>query len=435
MLSRKDIIDYGCLALPLAFVGLPLYIHAPDFYAAQHNLSLSLLAALLLGLRIFDAFQDPIIGALSDKYSRHRFGIMLASMFLLVLGFFALFTPITNHVAGWFVVSMLLATTAFSLLTVNLNALGALWSNDPEQQTRITTTREAMALIGLTCAVILPALLQQNFNPATAFQWMSGLLVILSIIAFWRFFRWFKHRKNIFSPVRNARHSFWKNLRDSSTSTRQFYTTYAISMLASAMPAVLVIFFIRDRLELEEYTGLFLLVYFMSGVLAMPLWKSLSKIYSAECAWLIAMLLAVISFIGAFLLSAGDFLPYLIICVASGISLGADMALPAAILANRMHSENTQNAASSQFSVLTFISKTALAFAGIITLPILDAMGFVAAQDNSSKALFALSLTYALIPCIIKLLAVLMLWNSINKGSENEKTNTNDDSDRSKHPA
>ena len=435
MLKRKDITDYSLLAIPLAFVGLPLYIHAPDFYVAQYGLSLSTLAGILLALRIFDAVQDPIIGALSDTYSKHRFEFMFVSLIFLALGFFALFTPLVNHVAGWFVLSMLLATTAFSILTVNLNALGALWSAEPEQQTRITTTREAMALIGLTIAVITPSLLQQWLSPSSSFKWMSVILILFIIAGFWRFYGWYKRKK--LSPTKpiKQRQSYWQNIKKSSTSMRRFYAIYAVSMLASAMPAVLVLFFIRDRLGLEEYTGLFLLVYFASGIAAMPFWKSFSKNYSSECAWLISMIVAVISFIGAFLLNAGDFIPYLLICIASGFSLGSDLALPPAILAKLMHQDKTHKIASSQFALLTFISKTALAFAGIITLPILDTMGFVAATSNSTKALFGLSLTYALIPCIIKLIAALMLWHTMNQGETNEENNLNRNHNRSEHSA
>ncbi|MDG1286900.1 MAG: MFS transporter [Rickettsiales bacterium] len=421
MLLRKDILNYSLLALPLAFVGLPLYIHAPDFYVTQHGLSLSTLAALLLGLRVIDAIQDPLIGILSDKFAQKRFSFMLIALVILAVAFYALFTPFTNHVAGWFVVSMLLATTAFSILTVNLNALGALWSSESHQQTRITTTREGITLIGLTCAVVLPPLLQKWMDISQAFSWMSALLLLLSLLGFWRFSGWYKQYASPKPKAAQSPVSFWKNIKNLSPRTRHFYTTYAVSMLASAMPAVLVLFFIRDRLGLEEYTGLFLLTYFLSGVIAMPLWKTLSNNYSPECAWLAAMLLAVISFIGAFLLNEGNLVPYLIICIASGFSLGGDLALPPAILARHMHGQATQNSASSQFAIMTFIAKSALAFAGIIALPILDSMGFTAAASNSNKALFGLSLTYALIPCIIKLGAVLMLWHAINKGEINEK--------------
>ncbi len=66
-ISKNDLWRYSILAIPIAFAGFPLYVLAPDYYATTHGLSLSLLGFLLLGLRLFDAIQDPVIGALSDR--------------------------------------------------------------------------------------------------------------------------------------------------------------------------------------------------------------------------------------------------------------------------------------------------------------------------------------------------------------------------------
>jgi len=431
----RDIFNYSVLALPLAFVGLPLYIHAPDFYATHQGVSLSLLAMLLLGLRVFDAVQDPIIGIVSDRLSAHRFPLMLASLAVLAISFYALFTPPDNNIALWFAAMMLLATSAFSILTVNLNALGALWSNDASQQSRITTWREGCALLGLTCAVVFPSLLQQKVSVEESFSGMGLLLIILSALAFWRFAQWYKaHSKQAGKGETQTRHSFWRIIKQTSPALRKFYAIYAVSMVASAMPAVLVLFFIRDLLGLEEYAGLFLLTYFLAGVVAMPLWKNLSQRYGSESAWLISMLIAVVSFIGAFFLGQGDMVAYLIICLISGAALGGDLSLPPAVLAAHIHSQNTQHSASSQFALLTFLSKTALALAAILTLPLLEKMGFVAASDNSAAALMALSIVYALIPCLMKITAAFMLWRFVVKGERNEK-DYNSNNDRSGHHA
>ena len=57
-------LSHGLLALPLTFAGLPIYLHAPDFYAADLGIPLSTIGLVLLALRMVDAVQDPLIGAL-----------------------------------------------------------------------------------------------------------------------------------------------------------------------------------------------------------------------------------------------------------------------------------------------------------------------------------------------------------------------------------
>ncbi len=58
----------------------------------------------------------------------------------------------------------------------------------------------------------------------------------------------------------------------------------------------------------------------------------------------------------------------------------------------------------------SFVSKFSLAFAAIVLLPLLDAAGFRAgATDQPEEALLALSLSYAVLPCGLKLAALLLL--------------------------
>ena len=66
------LIQYGLIAFPLAFAGLPIYLHAPDFYAVNLGLRIEAIGAVLLILRLFDAVQDPVIGRLSDRFHAQR---------------------------------------------------------------------------------------------------------------------------------------------------------------------------------------------------------------------------------------------------------------------------------------------------------------------------------------------------------------------------
>ena len=250
-LSVSNLLCYGVLALPLAFAGMPLYIHAPDFYAVQYQVPLATLGIILLLMRAFDAIQDPLIGVLSDRYASKRFAIMAVGICLFGISFYMLFHPQQERVVAWFAVSMVLATTAFSIISINLYSLGAILSKDTHEKTRIVSYREVFGLIGLILASILPTLLQNNAEPKTAFHQLSMVfimvLAITSIIFLWGAP---KHT----SSLKKEKHSngFLKSL---SKTHLMFFVIYGLSLLASAIPAVLVIFFIRDALGGDAYTG------------------------------------------------------------------------------------------------------------------------------------------------------------------------------------
>jgi Na+/melibiose symporter-like transporter len=62
-----DGLRYGGLGLPLAFVALPLYVIVPNHYADRFGVPLAVLGAVLLGVRLLDAFVDPWIGRWADR--------------------------------------------------------------------------------------------------------------------------------------------------------------------------------------------------------------------------------------------------------------------------------------------------------------------------------------------------------------------------------
>lgn len=118
--NKKNLFGYSIMAFPLAFAGIPLYIHAPDFYSATLGLPLATIGAILLVLRLFDAFQDPIIGYFSDKYNYRRKQIVLLGIIFLGLGFYVVFNPLESFILS-FVFGVFFATTGFSIISINLN--------------------------------------------------------------------------------------------------------------------------------------------------------------------------------------------------------------------------------------------------------------------------------------------------------------------------
>lgn len=433
-LTRWQLVQYGLLAIPVAFAGFPLYVLAPDFYAAQHGVSLTVLGVVLLCLRMFDAIQDPLIGRLSDRFPDQSLVVMTVSAVILVASIYMLFNPGSSHVVGWFAASMACAVTAYSILNINMAALGALWTPDAQEQTRISSTREGLGLIGLLLAVSLPPLLIRFVPQERVFTIFSLILAGLAVVALLAFRLWFRRHARVFHRNPASSTSLFTLLSNLPSRTRHLFAVYGLSVLASSIPAILVIFFVRDRLDAEQYLGMFLLLYFLSGALTMPVWKHVSIRHGKHRAWLMSMVLAVVSFVGAFCLGAQDVVAYAMICVVSGMALGADLVLPASILAEDMHHDHSQQSAATQFSILTLLGKIALALSSAIAFPLLDWVGFVPASLNAPSALWGLSAAYALIPCLIKLLAAYFLYRLfIQPKGHHDETFLENHTDRSRY--
>jgi Na+/melibiose symporter-like transporter len=422
-----ELLQYSLLALPLAFAGLPLYIHAPDFYTRDLGMNIGVIGIVLLGIRIFDAIQDPFIGYVSDKNAPIRFQIILSGAAMLIVGIGALFygPQFSVPISVWFAASMILATTGFSVVTINLNMIGGFWHDNAKERTRISAWRESFGFLGLLLASVLPAALLIVASPENAFQivfWVFAILMVGALILFIRFMRGALNAQTI-----TKTHKGFSFLSILTGPDRLFFTVCFLAHLAAALPGVLVLFFIRDYLGAAELSGLFLLIYFLSGAAFMPVWVKLSAHIGKYKAWLISMILTVATFIWAFMLEPGDVLFYGIICGLSGMALGADLALPPSIMADRINKQKTENEATQYYAVLAFIPKMAMALASGGSFIILDELGFIPSAQNEAEPLNGLIGLYALLPCLIKLGAAGLLWIAIKQeGESNEYIERND---------
>ena len=395
-LPRAHLLAYGGLGLPLAFAALPLYVHLAPFYSA--HLSLTLLGLLLLGLRFFDAVIDPLLGALFDRFPHPR-RLILAALPLLGLGWVGLFNPPAEGVLPWLIATLTLTTVGYSLASVVHNTWGARIHPAPHERTRLFATREGFGLVGVVLAATLPLLLSDDLaSGLEAMGWI--FLVLLAVFAAWTLMlapsmRGVGHTV----PLRRFLHPF------ANRAFARFVPGYLLNGVAAALPATLVIFFIDDVLQLKAWGGLFLGLYFVSGALGLPLWVALARRIGKLEAWLASMLLAVVTFASAFWLGGGDLVGFALVCVASGLALGADLALPPALVADYIDADE-RPVPGAYYGLLGFFAKFTLALAAGLALPLLALLGY---QPGGSQV-WALSATYALLPCLLKIAAFGWFW-------------------------
>ena len=181
--------------------------------------------------------------------------------------------------------------------------------------------------------------------------------------------------------------------------------------IASAIPATLVLFFIQDKLAAPaSFEPLFLGSYFLCAALSIPLWLAIVKRIGLARSWLVGMVLAMSVFVWASQVGDGQMLAFALICALSGVALGADLALPSALLAGHIQTQ-TSRATGAYFGWWSFATKLNLALAAGLALPLLDLFGY-APGVRDATALNALVVAYCVLPCVLKALAAtaLYLW-------------------------
>ncbi len=124
------------------------------------------------------------------------------------------------------------------------------------------------------------------------------------------------------------------------------------------------------------------------------------------------MVCACAAFVTVPFIGEGQFAAFAVVCLVTGMALGADLVLPPAIQADVVDYDELRFGrarAGLQFSLWGMSTKLALAAAVGFALPVLEASGFDPAAPTEA-ARRALTVIYALVPVVIKLTAIAMVW-------------------------
>lgn len=416
------VLAYGFLGLPLAFAALPIYVHVPRYYAETAGLELALLGAILFGARLLDAGIDPWLGWLADRVRRPA--MVAVALLPFAAGFVALLNPPAEGAAPWLLASLALTYLGFSAATVAYQAWGADLGGDSGVRTRLAAAREGFGLLGVVFAAALPTVLAPQLADGIArLGWV--LPPLLAVAAAATFVSLGAGRglaagapvatgsgagtRTAMGTGGAADASLRASLRRAvaDPAFRRLLAVFVVNGLAAGLPATLFLFFVADVLGAEAASGPLLALYFLAGAASMPIWVKVAARRGRVPAWLGAMGLAIAAFAGAGQVGAGDLAAFALICLASGLALGADLALPAAIAADL---GERQGQAGACFGLWNLAAKLNLALAAGLSLPLLGALGYRPGGDAGDAGLSALVFAYAFLPLAFKALAAGLLW-------------------------
>ena len=184
-ISFARLIAYATLQLPLAMAALPVVLNVSHFYGEVLKFSLEVMGPIFIVCRVIDAVQDPVIGLISDRFTRRgpRGRLMFVALMTPVLagGFYMLFDPPdawfgNQRLMGvWLTLALLLVHFGYSGVSISYHSHGAELADDYNERTRVTVAREVFGLIGMTFAVVLPVVLtsRELFGNTTGYMMLG----------------------------------------------------------------------------------------------------------------------------------------------------------------------------------------------------------------------------------------------------------------------
>lgn len=471
-LSKYVLASYAAPATPLALVGLPMAVYLPPLYSDSEGFGLSLaLVGLIITLsRFTDVITDPLIGFISDRF-KTRWGrrkpFVLLGTPIYITGIWLLFVPPVeftdvslfgwsfNYGYPWLFMAVALTYLGSTIKDLPYSAWGAELSSNYNERTLITSWREGFGVTGSLISAFTPAIILflGYTRPADAVFFLTIAMAILMVPlvanALIAVPEW---------PVRETRERLplVESLRyvTKNGPYMRLIVIFTFSALGSAMTNSLSFYFVKHVLLAGDLYGLYLAPYFVSQIIAIPLWFKLSRrigkhratmvaigwyafwscfiplIAIAPQAWFhpfaVPLLLkflpenmyqGVVSYFEG--IETGKFIFFIVVMCLKGSAIGALAALPRAMAADVVDLDTAMTGkqqAGAYFSIWSMVQKASYALGITIGTGLAVAFGFNSLADpmdtdNTWFALFMLACLYSVIPAVFKFVAMPLLWH------------------------
>ncbi len=420
--SLAQKIAYAAPAFALAVVGIPIYVYIPKFYTDVVGINIAVLGYLMFSVRIFDAVTDPAIGYLSDRtpgrYGRRRPYLAVGSI-LVAVAMFLLFNPPAaseTMETVWFGVTIYLLFLFWTAVVVPFESLGPEITFDYHERTSLFGMRDGFLIAGTLAAASSPALVGWLFNltpdgagERARFFWIAVIYAPLLVGTCWWCVLAIRERG---PAAEQQTKGLWRGFRQVGRN-RPFVIlliAYTVSAIGNNLPATLILFYVEYVLE-SQSADLFLMLYFVTGIIFLPAWIMISRRTGKKAAWIASMAINTGAFVGVFFLGPGDATIYGILVFLSGIGFGATLAIPSAIQADVIDYDEllTGERREGQYIGLWSISKKFAAAVGIgAGLSILGIVGYTPNVAQSAEVQMTLRVLYALVPSLCNLVAIVI---------------------------
>jgi Na+/melibiose symporter-like transporter len=418
--SSRVLLAYALPAFVVALPTIPVYIHLPALYGIELGLGLATTGFVLLIARLFDTVTDPLVGALSDRFSlrgnRRKPWIAVGAV-IAGVGLFKILNPPADidasYLLGWAVVLY----GGWTMVAVPYLAWGAELSADYNERTRITAWREGLALLGIIgAAALVAATAGIGWTQADSIGAIAWAAIVLGVISF-PLLLWTVPEGPTGGHVQapTGFRQFWEEAGSllANWPFLRLLSAWFLNGLANGIPAALFFIYLEHGLGAgARHRPLFVLAYFLAAIVAIPLWQMFSRRIGKHRTWCWAMVCACAAFVTVPFIGEGQFTAFAAVCVVTGMALGADLVLPPAIQADVVDYDELRFGrarAGLQFSLWGMSTKLALAAAVGFALPILEVSGFDPTVPTEA-ARRVLAVIYALVPVVIKLAAIAIVW-------------------------
>jgi GPH family glycoside/pentoside/hexuronide:cation symporter len=403
------------------------------FYTDVYGLSAAAAGTLLLTVRLFDGFTDPIMGSIADrtrtKWGAYRPYLLFLAVPYGVLACLAFITPdfdATGKLIYAYVTYGLLMT-CYTGINIPYGALGGVMVSSPKERASLQSYRFAMAMAALVLIVwALPKLVAYlgNGNDKLGYPLAMVFMGTLAAICFVFCFKMTKeairppvekNRKNVFSEF----FSLFKNDQWVVIAAISLATLTLIGIRAAVAPH-----YVKYYLGDESLISSFLTTAAIGSVLGAISTNFLTKIFEKKVLFQVAIVIVIISHSLFYVVDAKQIYTIFILYFIANFAHMMLTPIMFSMVADTV--DYGVKKIGKRLTAITFSGhllaiKFGFAIGGALAGWILSSYNYVPNEVQSSETLQGILLAFAGIPVICMVISLLLTKKYLLTESEVEK--------------
>ncbi|MBX7247749.1 MAG: MFS transporter [Caulobacteraceae bacterium] len=403
--------------LPYAAVGLPLAVSLPAFYSQYVGLSLAAVGTAFLAVRMIDIFFDPIVGWAMDR-TRNRWGpyrtwITLGTP-ILMLAIWMIFFVKPGADFNYLFVWLLVLYLGFSICTLAQLAWGSVLAPQYDERSRLYGWWQAANIVGVLIALFIPTVvLKAGLGTYEDGVRAMGWFIVISLpLTLFVNLLIVPEPQNLKATPHGGLSAYLALFRRRTVQKVLLCDLYL--GIAPGITGALLFFFFESVKGFDRgQSQLFMVFYFVAGLVGAPFWSWLATRIGKDRALQAASIVFALFYAGVGFLPGGNFLLTAIGLAVTGLPYAAGLLLTRAMMADvadEVRLETGEDRTGLLFSFLSLTTKLGYAFS-VGSLILLDWAGFDEAPgaENGQVALWTLEGLFIAVPTGLLVLSAIAL--------------------------
>lgn len=423
VLTSTRLLAYAAPTVALQAMMVPLLMFLPPAYSQVTGMSLAVVGLMFALGRAFEAFSDPIIGALSDR-TQHAFGRrrvwMAAGVPVALLATVFLLNPSSDDGPGYLLLWLLVFYVGWTMVFIPHQSWGGELSGRYDDRTRIAGFRETGAFVGYLLATLVPLVYWQlvmgveapSFSQIVqAVGWFFVIALPLGVL--WCFAVVPAGQVPAREHVPEWRELF-AILRRNKPFAR-LMTAYFLDRLAMGTYFFVQPILVGAALDMQANLLVVALANTIAAVLFAPLWVPITRRLGKHRTYCVANLVTMCAYLMLFAAAPGQLWLVIAANLVMGFGNGGTMITPPAMAADTADHDELQSGNAQMgghMAFLAFVFKAGMALGPLVGGLFLAGFGYQqTGQLLDASSSLGIRIAASWLPMLLLITPLLLMWN------------------------